>query len=284
MLRKLSRKRNAWCLVALLVALVASIGCGNAQEQADQENAARDARMAELQEAKAELDAMRAELAELQEQMTMADEEEDAEEEAAEGEEGEAAEDPAARIQQLENRIASASEEFYSDLVTFINENPLVEGEQPTERQQAAFRMKSEEDIQIAREYVDKGGDYRRAITILEDALAIDPDNELLQEELADVEAKRYMTEERFAGAEKGMNRDEVREVLGTPYHANVRRFEDDGVIAWFYPVDPQGSAAAVWFRQKGDHYEAYKVNFEEVVKEGPTDVTGSDSEDGDDV
>lgn len=274
MLRKLSRKRNAWCLVALLVVLVAAVGCSNAEKEAEQQEAARDARLAELQDAKTELDDMRAELAELKAEMEAAAEAEgDADGAAEDAEEGEPAEDPAARIQQLENQIASRSEQFYGDLVAFINENPLLEGEEPSERQKAAFRMKSEEDIWIAREYVEKGGDYRRAITILEDALAVDPDNELLQEALADVESKRFMTEERLAQVEKGMNRDEVRDVLGIPFHANVRSYEEDGVIAWFYPVDEQGSAAAVWFRQRGDDYQVYETNFEE--REGAAEAGG---------
>ena len=281
------RKLDAWVLVALLVVLVAAVGCTNAEKQAQEQAAARDAQLTELQEQQAALEEKRAELQELkaaEEAEAAAEDGEETGDEATDeetvAEETAAAGEPAVTAAQLESQIQSESEEFYNALVTFINEDPPLEGEPLDERQEAAIRMKSREDILVAREYVEKGGDYRRAIDILSTALAVDPDNEVLQEALADVESKRYMTEERFAAVEEGMTRDEVREVLGTPYHANVRDFEEDNVVAWFYPVDPRGSASAVWFRQEGEDYEVYKMNFEEVVKEAPEEDGGeSDTE-----
>lgn len=85
------------------------------------------------------------------------------------------------------------------------------------------------------------------------------------------------MSEERFAQAEEGMTQDEVRETLGQPNLSNIRTFPEDNVEAWFYAVDAQGSAAAVWFRERGGEMTAYKVNYEEVVREGPTEVGGED-------
>jgi tetratricopeptide (TPR) repeat protein len=138
--------------------------------------------------------------------------------------------------------------------------------------------MKSAEDMLVAEEYIDKGGNYRQAIDIYKSALSVDPENAELQQALAAAEANRYMSEERFAAATKGMTKEQVREVLGIPYHANVRTFPDDNVEAWFYPVNAAGSAAAVWFRQSGGEMKAYEVNFEEVVKEGPS-VVGEEPE-----
>jgi outer membrane protein assembly factor BamE (lipoprotein component of BamABCDE complex) len=136
--------------------------------------------------------------------------------------------------------------------------------------------------MMVAEEYISMGGNYKRAMSIYEAALMVDPDNEDLQAALAEAEANRYMSRERFDRVDNGMTRDEVRELLGTPYHANVREFPEDRVIAWFYPVDAAGSAAAVYYRarREGDEYKVYESDFEEVVKEGPT-VVGEDGEDG---
>jgi outer membrane protein assembly factor BamE (lipoprotein component of BamABCDE complex) len=282
------RKLKGWGLAVLMVLLVAAAACNTADKQAAEEQAQRDAEWSELLQKKDELDAARGELAEL-EASVGAEDEEGAMDEGAmdEGamddtmEEGEAVADPAARIEELQTSVDEKSEEFNNALVAFINANPLVEGEEPTERQKEAIRMKSDEDLLVAQEYIDMGGNYQRAIDIYNAALMVDPDNEKLQAALEDAQAKRYMDEERFGQIKNGMTEDEVRAILGTPNRANVREFPEERVVAWFYPVSAQGSAAAVWFRarREGDTYKVYKSNFEEVVKEGPT-VVGEGEED----
>jgi len=280
----MSRKLNRWGLVLLLAALVVPLGCGGGEaEKAAAANQAQEAAWKDLEAQKAELDAKRQELAAAREAAKAAGEEEAtadqaAGDDAAEADDAAASEDPAARVAQLESEVQQETEDFYRALVEFINSAGLVEGEEPPAPVAAAIHMKSAEDMLVAQEYIDKGGNYRQAIDIYNTALGVDPDNADLQEALAEAEANRYMSEERFANAKKGMTEEEVREVLGTPYHANVRTFPEEKVEAWFYPVTPQGSAAAVWFRPSGDTMKAYKLNFEEVVKEGPTEV-GGDSE-----
>ena len=69
-------------------------------------------------------------------------------------------------------------------LVDFINADPPREGEKPSGRLLAALRMKSDEDILLAHHFIEQGGDYRRAIEIYEAALAVDPDNPRLEQEL----------------------------------------------------------------------------------------------------
>jgi tetratricopeptide (TPR) repeat protein len=276
----MSRKLNRWGLALLASALVVTLGCGNAEDEGAAANAAaQEEAWSELQAEKAELDAMRQELTELR--AAAAQPAADAEAAPAAGEEAAAepaAEDPAARIAELESELQQKSETFYQDLVAFINAAGLVEGEEPSGEVSEAIRMKSAEDMLVAEEYIDKGGNYRQAIDIYNSALSVDPDNAELQQALAAAESNRYMGEERFAAAEKGMTKEQVREVLGTPYHANVRTFPEDEVEAWFYPVDASGSAAAVWFRRSGGEMKVYKVNFEEVVKKGPT-VVGEEPE-----
>ena len=172
----------------------------------------------------------------------------------------------AAGREKAEKEITARSEELNRRLVDFINANPPVEGEKPTGRLLDAIRLKSEEDILLAHQFIERGGDYRRAIEIYEAALAVDPDNPRLRQELDSADAHRYMTAERFAAVKKGMTQDEVRGLLGSPNLRDVRDFPERGIAAWFYAKDGDGRAAAVWFskdfsRDKGV-YTVYQANF----------------------
>jgi len=238
------------------------ISCGGGSGPSELE-LAQEAEWASLQEAKQALDGQRQQLAEMRQQVAAAPEE-------AEGEEGAEAEgEPmptAADVEALENEIAVAAEEFGGRLVSFLNNDPMIEGEPPTERQLAALHMKSEEDIALAREWIDKGGDYKRAIDIYTNALRFDPDNEALKQALTEAEGNRYMSEERFAAAKKGMTEADVRAVLGQVNLHNIKPFPERKVVAWFYPTAEGGAAAAVWFKEEKDGAnKVYRLNFEEV-------------------
>lgn len=259
--------------ICAVVALAVACGSG-----VDPEEQARSQEWQWLQQTKQELDAKRTELAELASQAAMqAEEAEEAEEadeaaaaEATAGEEDatEAAPvDLAARMSSLDEEITALSEQFTSRLVAFLNDDPIVEGQTPTERQLAALRMKSDEDMVLAQEWIDKGGDYKRAIDIYQSALQLDPDNAALKGALAEAEANRYMTEERFGQAEKGMSREEVRALLGQPNLHNIREYADRGVVAWFYPTDEAGNAAGVWFEVNDDTGEssAYQIKYDAI-------------------
>jgi hypothetical protein len=226
-----------------------------------------------LQEAKENLDTQREKLAEMRQMVAAAPEEDAAEEDAAEeateeaveGEVEAAAMPTAEDVETLENTIAAATEDFGGRLVNFLNNDPMIEGEPPTERQLAALHMKSEEDIVLAQEWIEKGGDYKRAIDIYNNSLRIDPDNEAVKAALAEAEAMRYMSQERFTAAKKGMSEAEVREALGQVNLHNIKSFPDRKVIAWFYPTADNGAAAAVWFREEKSGNKVYRLNFEEV-------------------
>ena len=129
-----------------------------------------------------------------------------------------------------------------------------------------ALGMKSDEDIVLAQEYIDKGGEYGRAIEIYKQLLISDPDNEKVLAAKALAEEMRYMTEERLGEVKKGMTEDEVRELLGTPKGTNVREF-DNGVIGWFYPKEERYTAAAVFFRDKEGVLKVYQTDFEAVKR-----------------
>ena len=179
----------------------------------------------------------------------------------------EAAADPAKpspELARLRAEVDALSEELNRRLVEYINAN-AASGETPGERQLAAIRMKSDEDILLAREYIEQAGDYRRAIEIYETALAADPDNAKLRAGLEAARARRYVTPERFGQLREGMTQEEVRRLLGPPNLQDVREYPERGVTAWFYPKDASGAAAAVWFRKGAAATEAYQLDFNAI-------------------
>ena len=263
---------------SLIVACAGIVGCGGGGEEAAA--AANLEEVAWLEETKASLDSKRVELTEarvaaeaalaeeaLSEEGEPVVEEEGSEGEAVEGEGEEAveAEPPSERVTALEGEISSLSEEFMGRLVTHINAQEMIEGEPLTPAAQAAFRMKSDEDIVVAADWIERGGDYRRAIDIYTVALGPDPDYAKLQEALAYAEDMRYAKAERFAGVEKGMTQEQVREILGPVNLHNVHEYPDKDAVAWFYPKNPtlgKRPPAAVYFQMKDEIYEVYQVAY----------------------
>lgn len=256
------------CLV-----LTGLAACGPSEEeieaQADEQHRQL---LADLESQQQELRAKRQELrdleARLEARLEGGPEEDDGagdgEGDAAEAEVEAAGEDLEARIQQLQTQVNDAAEDFYNAIGTFLNDEvPMLQGEEPTEIQKSALRMKSSEDMLLAREYIEKGGDYKRAINIYQQALLVDPDNPELQAALAEAQGNRFMTEERFSQVKNGMNEGEVREVLGPPNLYNVKEYPDQDVTAWYYPKNEQGAAAAVFFRPRGGELRVYKIDFE---------------------
>lgn len=264
--------RCARTLSALSITLLAGLmlaGCAAQTEEEDRAAAQAEA-WATLQQAKADLDAKRQELRALRESA----ESDAAEGEAAEGEaaptegqeaaEGEAGEPPPKPVEALQKEVNKMAEEFTGQLAAFINSQEIYEGEPLTEVQRAAFDMKADEDILVAKEYIEKAGNYQKAIDIYTTALLADPTSEKLMAAKAEAEALRHMTEERFAPVKKGMTRDEVKALLGTPKPTNVREFEK-GVIGWFYPKEEPRTAAGVYFRKRKGEYVVYSADFEAI-------------------
>jgi len=254
-----------WVGCVLLVALIL-VACGpsgpSKQELALQEE------FEALQEMQAELNGKRQELADLKMELVAAVVEEvEAETEAGEEEAVEEEVDLASAIVALEEEVAAMTDEYGGRLVDALNANPMIEGEEPTEMQRTLIVMKSDEDLALARDWIEKGGDYKRAIEIYNTALLIDPDNEKVMAALAEAEIARYMRAELFEQAKKGMTQEQIRAILGQVNLHNIREYPDRGVVAWFYPTSEEGDAAAVWFREnkKTGELEAYQIKFEEV-------------------
>lgn len=165
----------------------------------------------------------------------------------------------------LAKDVERQTAELNRRLLEFINADPPREGEPLSERQKAALRMKSDEDILVAREHIEEGGDYQRAIEIYEEALAVDPDNPRLAAELAKARQRRFITAEAFSQVKEGMKDEEVRTFLGQPNLHNVREYPERGVVAWFYPKDESGAAAGVWFEKKPGGLVVYELDFEAI-------------------
>jgi hypothetical protein len=162
--------------------------------------------------------------------------------------------------------------EFNRRLVELINADPPVQGKPASERQKAAIRMKSDEEIVLARQFIEQGGDYQRAIDIYKEALAVDLGNPRLREELARAQARRYMTRETFDQVKEGMEQEEVRRLLGQPNLHAIRDYPDRGVVGWFYPKDASGAAAAVWFHKEGGRATVYLLDFNALDPHAPAE------------
>ena len=227
---------------AAIVLLASLAACGPSGEE--RASSARAEAWAELEEAQAALNAKRAELDQLRAGA------------AAPGE-GDDAEALAAQAAALDSEVGNETDAFSQKLVNHINEAEWELDGEMNEEQRAAFAMKSSEDMYLAQEYVVKGGDYRRAIEMLERAKALDPENPVLQARIAEYQEARYVTTERLVEVKKGMTEAEVEGVLGKVFHSYVRDFPDaptGPVFAWFYPKNPDehgaGAAVGVFFME----------------------------------
>ncbi len=174
---------------------------------------------------------------------------------------------------ELRREVERRADELSRHLVAFLNDDPPREKEPLSPRQAQAIRWKSEEDIHLARGYVERAGDFRRAVDILEAALALDPGHADLRAELARIRAARFVSPERFAKVKNGMSPEEVRAVLGAPNPHNVREYLERGpgrgVIGWFYPKDDRGAAAGVWFTKERGEPSVYRTDFSAIQPEG---------------
>ncbi|MDY7091920.1 MAG: hypothetical protein SX243_03020 [Acidobacteriota bacterium] len=278
----MSRPFRKSLIPCALLVLGTAFACGEDQAaiQAQME-AEREAALVSIEEAKEALDAKRAEyhdlLAEIQEpEAAEGETPEPAEGETAEGEEPLSEEELQAQADELKEEIETEAEELAGKIVEFINEDPPVADEPYSEHQQRAINLKVEEDILLAQQWVQSGGDYRRAISILESLVPLAPNHEGLQAELEQARNFRYMTEERFAAAKKGMTEDEIREALGPVNLRNVKEYDDRGVIAWFYPKDG-GGAAGVFFNEKKGQLVVYKTDYNAVPN--PNEEEGGEGE-----
>jgi len=240
------------CLVIAVAALAFACSKGSdSDSKASLDPAARKAALTAIETAKKAVDAKREELASLKDQRSQGA-------------------DVGAQIDGATAEVNRMADDLGRQLVDYINADPPVVGEPMRPDQQEAIRMKSAEDILTAKDFITLGGDYRKAIDIYNSALQIDPDNPDLKAALAEAEADRYMTAERFATVKKKMTEDEVVAAIGRPLIRNVREYPEKKVTAWFYPKNEQGEAAGVFFNSKK---EVYSTDFNAVKRAQATDA-----------
>jgi hypothetical protein len=247
--------------IALATAAVLLAGCGGKSEnkQAAQ-TAKRQQEWTQVEALKKTVDAKRAELASLKT-------------EAAGGA------DVSAQLDATSKEATQLTDELTAKIAAYINEDPPVQGEPLRPDLVPAVRMNSAEGMLVAREYIDLGGDYRKAIDIYNTLLNLDPDNADLKAALADAEAKRFMTEDRFAAVKKGMSEDEVVAAIGRPLTRNVKDYPAKKITAWFYPKDDEGDAAGVFFQLQKDKVVVYKSDFNFVKAKKPGEEGGGAGE-----
>jgi hypothetical protein len=260
-----------FCLVTL-AGLLAATACGKDDSQTQELQAAKSAALAELEQAKASLDAKRGELRQLQEKIANPEPQQEG------GEATEAVDIEAlkAQAQTLKGEIEDDADDLTGRVVAFINQDPPIAGEPLSPELARAVDMKVDEDIHLAREYIEVGGDYKKAITILEQMQPLAPDNERLLAELEKAKSDRWMTEERFAVVKEGFTEDQVREALGQANLRNIKVYPDRGVTAWFYLKGEDNSAAGVYFKERKGKQTVYKADFNAV--KAAEDRAGDDS------
>lgn len=273
-----------WALIvlgSLALAALGLVGCAT-EEVVDPAAAQAAEDIAWLKENKPLLDAKRQELRELRDRLAAKVPEG---QEPAAGEGGDAAaeaptpEELEARATVLADEIETLSQELGERVVSYLNNAGISVGAELTPDQQFGVNVKIAEDMVIAREYVDKGGDYSRALDIYKQSLMLDPHHEGLKAAIAEAEELRWMTAERFAQVKKKMTQDEVRALLGQVMLNNLREYPERGVIGWFYRKE-DGGAAAVYFREKrkGDgNWQVYDTNFNAIKQQ----VIEGDEEEG---
>ena len=134
-----------------------------------------------------------------------------------------------------------------------------------------ALRLYSDSALRNARDFVDRSGDYRRAIELLEtatsyyDAVGAGVPEDLTAA-LASARSYRFVTKPRFDQLTKGMTTSEIKALVGVPFYANIRHSEVGGkrVTTWLYGRE-DGEVAAIYLDDSGKSY-AWKWNVKDVA------------------
>jgi tetratricopeptide (TPR) repeat protein len=232
--------------LAVLVTFSMLVACGGETATDKTKDDPAAIAWAAVEKTQPELSAKRQELKSLQGQLATAD--------------ATSAVDLKAKADALEKETIKLGDDFFSKLTEYINNAGIAEGAALTPQQRQAFDFLADENMLIAREYIDKGGDYKKAIDIYEQALFNDPQNSKLLAAKTEAERLRHMTKDRFDLVKKGMSEAEVRNLLGQAKASNIRDFEEAKQKGWFFPKE-DGGAAGVFFKDG----KVVTTNFDQV-------------------
>lgn len=245
--------RRASCALGLALSVIV-VACASEGERGGADLAAFEEALnavnTAVQEKRAELAALDAQIANAGEDMS--------EEELARLE---------TQRQALQQEVNTLADDVNAKATQLINQAGLVAGEEPQGAVREAILIKQHEDMLLAQDYIDRGGEYSRAIKILEDAQKLPLENPELNAALAQAQQDRYMDQERFAQVASGMSGEEVRGLLGTVHRRNRREYPERNVEAWAYRKE-DGSSAVVYFEQIEDGLRVYQTDYNVVAEE----------------
>ncbi len=173
-----------------------------------------------------------------------------------------------AELKQAQSVFDEAFTNDQSALSAFLNVVLNDEALRSAQETRKALDLYAEEALVNAKDFMERAGDYRRAIELLETAegyftaVNLSPPATLLAAK-EEAKNKRYLTKERFDLLKKGMTEEQVKAITGTPFYANVRENEVRGkkVVSWLFNRQ-DGEVAGLYF-EKGKLY-ALKWNVKE--------------------
>jgi len=151
--------------------------------------------------------------------------------------------------------VATAYDTVQDKLSNFLN---FALNEAPKAPETAgALEIYSKEAMVNAEDAVQKVGDYKKAIEILQTAESYYESAGLtpyppLKDRMQKYDELRFITKDRFEAAKKGMNESEVAAITGVPYYMNKKH--EHGVDFWLFPRR-DGGAAAFYFNKHGKLY-----------------------------
>ena len=227
------------------IVLISSLGCGPGQR-----TAGFDASLewAALKKQEADLNALRAQIGDLRASLARWEQEKRAPGTFKPGElPDKSPEMLTSRLDTMENvQLKGALTAFWDHLTMFLSRvlnNPKFKS---LPESQKALRLYADETLFLARQAVERDGNYGQAQTLLQQALHYEKDDPSLVEEMARVKEFRYLTRKHFDALAKGMGMDQAKSLCGVPNPANIRDKREKGhlLTAWFYLREDQETAA----------------------------------------
>lgn len=200
-----------------------------------------------------------------------------------EGEGEEATEAPATleelntKLGDLKKEVSNLTNDFQTKLQDFLyaldselanvrKSNPNVNMRKEHKEANMFF---TDETITVCTEWVEKQGDFKKAIETMEETLANDPDNKAARDFLDKLKVDQFMTPEKLALVQRGMKEFEVAKTIGMVYRNFKESWPEQGTMAWFYPREDTGVAGVYFIKGSDDVYSVFKINYDAKKPKG---------------
>ncbi len=130
----------------------------------------------------------------------------------------------------------AAHQEYIDSLAAYLQQHPGDD---------KASQLYIVEEIAYARSMIEKGR-FAAAIPYYEDAIIRSPQDEALRTELEEMRGKVTVSRDRFEQLSKGMSREEVRDLIGSPRPGWIHRIEKAGrsYETWYFKRTDGGLAS----------------------------------------